>query len=96
MSRIPFAESTGAAAGAASCTAAWIALLALSAASWRIGALRATPALAALALAATLLKAQIVIDHFMGLRHARRRWRALLAGWLLLVAAVIGSPLLIH
>ncbi len=79
-----------------SCTLAWLALLALSAAGWKLGGLSPTPALVAIALAATLLKAQILIDHYMGLRHAGWRWRALLAGWLLLVAAVVGSPLLIH
>ena len=77
-------------------TVAWLALLALTGLSWRLGARAAGPALLATALGVTLLKAQLVIDHFMGLRHVRARWRLLLAAWLLLVAAAVGAPLFLH
>ncbi|WP_297913325.1 cytochrome C oxidase subunit IV family protein [Thiomonas sp.] len=96
MSRIHRPEPRRAAAADWPCTAAWLALLALGGLSWSLGGLRGTPALVVLALAATLLKAQVVIDHYMGLRRVRGRWRALLAGWLLLVAVLVGAPLLIH
>ena len=70
--------------------------LALTALSWRLGARAAGPLLTLTALGVTLLKAQIVIDRFMGLRRVRARWRVLFAAWLLLVAAAVGVPLLLH
>lgn len=75
---------------------AWLALLALTGLSWRLGVRAAGPAWLAAALGVTLLKAQLVIDHFMGLRHVRARWRVLLAAWLALVGTAIGAPLLLH
>ena len=75
---------------------AWLALLALTGLSWHLGVRAAGPAWLAAALGVTLLKAQLVIDHFMGLRHVRARWRVLLAGWLALVGTAIGAPLLMH
>ena len=96
MSRIHPPEASRGTAADGPRTAAWLALLALSGASWALGGLRTSPALVGLALAATLLKAQIVIDHYMGLRRVRGRWCALLASWLLLVGALVAAPLLIH
>lgn len=38
----------------------------------------------------TWIKGQCVIDYFMALRHAPRRFRLLISGWLLLVLVSIG------
>lgn len=38
----------------------------------------------------TLFKSQLVVDHFMGLRHVRPHWRVLLFGYLLVVCGMIG------
>ncbi len=75
-------------------TAAWLAILALSAAGTAIGARAAPRWLLAAALAATLFKGHLVVDHFMGLRRVRARWRALLGAWLLVLGLLIGLPLL--
>lgn len=40
-------------------------------------------------LAIAFLKGRIVIREFMGLRRVRRKWRALMLGWLLLILGLI-------
>ncbi len=75
-------------------TAAWLTIVALSAAGALIGARPASRALLAAALLATLFKGQLVIDHFMGLRRVRARWRVMLGSWLLTLGLLIGLPLL--
>ncbi len=75
-------------------TAAWLTIVALSAAGAVIGARPASRALLAVALLATLFKGQLVIDHFMGLRRVRARWRVMLGAWLLTLGLLIGLPLL--
>ena len=75
-------------------TLAWLAIVALSAAGAVIGARPASRALLAAALLATLFKGHLVIDHFMGLRHVRARWRLMLGAWLLTLGLLVGVPLL--
>jgi preprotein translocase subunit SecY len=40
-------------------------------------------------LAIAFIKGRIVIREFMGLRRVKRKWRALMLGWLLLVLGLI-------
>ena len=89
MSRIESAPADAA-------TATWLAIVALSIAGAAIGTHPATRAVLAAALAATLLKGKLVIDHFMGLRRARLRWRLMLGAWQLVLGLLIGVPLLWH
>jgi cytochrome c oxidase subunit IV len=78
------------------CTRVWVLLLALTTASVVLGnRAGGWTALAPLLLALAVLKGQLVVDHFMELRRVRRRWRALLYTYLLLVAALIGVAFMI-
>lgn len=48
-----------------------------------------------LVLAAMWLKGQLLVDHFMGLRHVRRFWRALMALYVFGVTVAIGLAFLL-
>lgn len=72
-------------------TRAWLALLLLTlgaAASAKAG-MQGT-GFAVLLLAAAFVKGQLVADHFMGLRRVRALWRAIVFGYLLVIAVGIG------
>ena len=78
------------------CTRVWVLLLALTTVSVVLGnRAGGWAALAPLLLALAVLKGQLVVDHFMELRRVRRRWRALLYTYLVLVAALIGVAFMI-
>lgn len=70
--------------------AVWLTLLAATLTTWWIGE-RGSAGLGAMAvlLALSVLKGRFVILDFMALRRVRLLWRALLVGWLLLVAGLI-------
>ncbi len=71
-------------------TGIWLLLVALTIVTFTVGELRlAGPVVVALVLATAFTKGQLVVDHFMGLRRAPWRWRALLFGWLLGVVALV-------
>lgn len=40
-------------------------------------------------LVAAWFKGQLIIDHFMGLRHVERIWRLIVSLWLLIVTGII-------
>lgn len=61
----------------------WLVLLALSVASVQLGSGAASLLLAALVLLSALVKAWLISDGFMELRHAPRLWRGLLLSWAL-------------
>jgi cytochrome c oxidase subunit IV len=69
---------------------AWVILLALTGLSTGLAETHLS-GLAVLVpvLLATLLKGRIVIDAFMGLRHAPILWRVTVIGWLLVVVGLI-------
>lgn len=70
---------------------AWVVLCLLTLATWAVG--RAGlygPAIVALLLLSVLVKGQVVIDVFMGLRGVRGPWRWLVSGWLVTVLVLIG------
>ena len=48
-----------------------------------------------LVLAAMLIKGQLLVDHFMGLRQVRWVWRALMALYLLGVTSALGLAFLL-
>jgi caa(3)-type oxidase subunit IV len=78
------------------CTRVWVVLLALTTASVVLGnRAGGWTALAPVLLTLAVLKGQLVVDHFMELRRVRRRWRALLYTYLVLVAALIGVAFMI-
>lgn len=78
------------------CTRVWVMLLVLTTASVVLGnRAGGWAALAPVLLALAVLKGQLVVDHFMELRRVRRRWRALLYTYLVVVAALIGVAFMI-
>ncbi len=78
------------------CTVTWILVMTLTLASYRLGFGAPGPMLAGAVLLLTLFKSQLVIDHFMGLRHVRPAWRIAMAAYLLSVGATISIAYLIH
>lgn len=72
-------------------TAVWLLLLGLSALGLVLGERYSGRGVAGLVLMLALCKAQLLVDHFMGLRHAGPWWRGLMAAYLLFLGAVIGA-----
>ena len=69
---------------------AWLILLVATGVTWYLGEVGAAGTLAIVAmLAIAFVKGRLVILDFMELREAPRLWRALLEGWLILVASLI-------
>lgn len=72
------------------CTRAWLVLLGLTLFTYGIGSMGMSGiAAAGVVLLATLLKGQVVVDHFMGLRHVRPFWRVLMFSYLAVVGVAI-------
>lgn len=70
---------------------AWLVLCALTLITWAIGrAGYAGPLVVGLLLLSVMIKGQVVIDVFMGLRGVRGPWRWLVSGWLVAVLSLIG------
>jgi len=71
----------------------WLFLLLATAVTWSIGetgkAWLANEASVLTIFALSYIKGYLVIDEFMGLRHAPRLWRRLLVAWLTLVVGMI-------
>ncbi len=68
---------------------AWLGLVLLSVGSVQLGNAGAGLGLASAVLLAALVKAWLIADNFMHLRHAPPLWRGLLLGWPLLVGALV-------
>lgn len=66
----------------------WLLLLALTALTTQASVI-AAGMIVPLALVATFVKGQVVIDHFMALRHVGGAWRWIVPVWLLLVLGLI-------
>jgi len=68
----------------------WLVLLAATATTWWLGDHGAAgPGVMAALLALSFIKGRLVVLDFMALRGVRLMWRALLIGWLVLVASLI-------
>lgn len=72
-----------------SATFAWVLLLSFTVASYLLGSGAAQPILMLSVLFLTLVKGQMIADYFMGLRHTRFIWRALMGGWLCTIGGAI-------
>jgi cytochrome c oxidase subunit IV len=72
------------------CTLILVVLLALTGLNYALGKtnLGGTTIMLSV-LAAAAVKVQLIVDHFMGLRHAKLVWRLIMLGWLLLVTGLI-------
>ncbi|HHO68184.1 MAG TPA: hypothetical protein ENK12_04040 [Gammaproteobacteria bacterium] len=69
----------------------WLALCGLTIATWMVGraGLGGAAVVAALMLS-VLVKGQMVVDFYMGLRRVRGPWRWVVTGWLVAVLSLIG------
>jgi cytochrome c oxidase subunit 4 len=71
------------------CTVSWVALLGLAAITFELGSRPPGQTLMAAVLTLTLVKGQLVVNYFMGLRHARPLWRFVMSAYLVTVGGVI-------
>ncbi len=71
------------------CTASWVVLFGLTTITFELGSNAPSQALMAAVLALTLVKGQLVVSYFMGLRRVRPVWRLVMAGYLAAVGSVI-------
>ena len=71
------------------CTVAWAALIGLTIFTYRLGADGSGQLLMGAALCLTLLKGQLVVDYFMGLRGVHPFWRIAMAAYLIILGGVI-------
>ena len=78
------------------CTWIWLVLLLLTLLTYAIGQLRLGGVLVvALILVTTLVKGEMVVNYFMGLRRVRLRWRVLMFLYLWTVGSLIGVAYLV-
>ena len=69
---------------------AWIALVLLTLFAFLLGWLKlVSPLLVAILLLSTFVKGQLVIDHFMGLKDVRLKYRIIPTIWLIVVISSI-------
>jgi caa(3)-type oxidase subunit IV len=72
------------------CTAIWMLLVGLTGVTYAVGEFGlGSGGTALLVLAIAVFKAQLVVDHFMGLRRVSGFWRPLIAGYLLVLGVGI-------
>ena len=73
-------------------TAVWLALMALTGATYLAGELHLSgPALVFGVLAIALVKGRLIAWHYMGLARVRPLWRWVLGGWLIVVGGLIAA-----
>lgn len=80
---------------ARSCAVSWVALLGLTTISFLLGSRIPSTLLMAAVLALTLIKGQLVVSYFMGLRKVRPMWRFVMGAYLAIVGGVIALAYLI-
>ncbi|MCW8840117.1 MAG: cytochrome C oxidase subunit IV family protein [Gammaproteobacteria bacterium] len=74
------------------CTRIWLLMMVLTFITWAVAQLGLSGQWLILGvLAIALVKGQLVVDHFMGLRRVRGFWRPLLTGYLLLLGAALAG-----
>jgi cytochrome c oxidase subunit IV len=70
---------------------AWMILLALSLFAFLLGYLEyINTLLVSILLVSTFIKGQLLIDHFMGLKNVKLKYRLIPSVWLLVVLTLIG------
>ena len=73
----------------------WGALATLSVSTVLLAQSGATGVLSVAILLVAVVKAWLITDGFMEMRHAPRLWRRLLVGWALVLAVVVGGMLVV-
>lgn len=78
------------------CTLVWLGLLALTSITYSIGKMELGGThIVMLVLVITFIKSEMVAGFFMGLRKTSLLWRAIMAGWLIIVGGGITIAYLI-
>ncbi len=73
------------------CTYVWLILILLTVFAFVVGKLELGGiTIVTVVLFSTLIKGQMVVDYFMGLRRVRWKWKIIMYSWLLLVMGLIG------
>jgi caa(3)-type oxidase subunit IV len=89
-------SAAGAWLGLRPCTWVWLALVALTAVSFGIGALgRGGVGLMAVLLAIAIVKGHLISNFFMGLQRTSALWRTVMLVWLVIVGSGIAAAYLI-
>ncbi len=78
------------------CTLAWLLLLILSTASFILGSDKTGTLFITSVLAITLIKGQLIIRYFMGLRNVRLLWQAVMGAYLATIGVIIGLAYFSH
>ncbi|CAI8956789.1 Uncharacterized 8.5 kDa protein in nirQ 3'region [Pseudomonas sp. IT-P44] len=73
----------------------WAALATLSVSTVLLAQSGATGVLSVAILLVAVVKAWLITDGFMEMRHAPRLWRRLLVSWALVLAVVVGGMLVV-
>ncbi|VVO39349.1 cytochrome C oxidase subunit IV family protein [Pseudomonas fluorescens] len=73
--------------------ACWVALAALSVCTVLLGNAGGTMLLSITILLVAVVKAWLIADGFMEMRHAPRLWRSLMLSWAVALAVVVGVTL---
>lgn len=71
------------------CTVSWVVLLGLTTITFELSSRAPGQALMALVLAFMLVKGQLIVSYFMGLRHTRALWRIIMAAYLAAVGGIV-------
>lgn len=78
------------------CTRVWLVLLGLTLFTFGVGRLElGGNVVMGFVLLATLIKGQLVVDHFMGLRRVRLFWRLVMFFYLVVVGSLIAVAYLL-
>lgn len=89
-------QSTANILGLRPCTVIWLALLGLTLLTFGIGRFELDGTMVmGVVLLATLVKGQLVVDHFMGLRRAQLFWRLVMFFYLAVVGSLIAVAYLL-
>ncbi len=78
------------------CTLAWLALLVLSTASFTLGYDKTGTLFITSILVITLIKGQLIIRYFMGVRRVRPLWQAIMGAYLVTIGVIIGLAYFSH
>lgn len=72
------------------CTYAWLLLIFLSTASYLLGQGKTGALFVTFILLITLIKGQLIIRYFMGVRGVRPLWHIIMGTYLAIIGAIIG------
>jgi len=78
------------------CTSAWLMLVVLSTASYVLGYNKTGTAFITSILIITLIKGQLIIRYYMGIRRVRLLWQFIIGTYLVVIGSIIGLAYFAH